>query len=115
MIYPIVPVPKPRMTQRDKWQKRACVLRYRAFKDQVRLRRVKLTPACKVIFRLPFPRSWPEDIQAQLDGKPHKCRPDLDNLVKALLDSLFAEDSHVWEIQAEKRWARKGSIEVLPA
>lgn len=34
--YPIVPVPKPRMTQRDKWQKRPAVMRYRAFCDEVR-------------------------------------------------------------------------------
>lgn len=114
MIYPIVPVPKPRMTQRDKWQKRACVLRYRKFKDEVRLRRVKLTPPCRVIFHLPFPKSWAEDIRAQLDGTPHRCRPDIDNLIKSLLDALFTEDSHVWEIQAEKRWSRKPCIEVLP-
>ena len=34
--YKIKPVPKPRMTQRDAWDKRPCVLRYRAFKDEVR-------------------------------------------------------------------------------
>ena len=30
------PVPKPRMTQRDKWAKRPCVLRYRMWADMVR-------------------------------------------------------------------------------
>lgn len=34
--YPILPVPKPRMTQRDVWQKRPVVLRYRKFCDAVR-------------------------------------------------------------------------------
>ena len=27
---------KPRMTQRDKWKKRPCVLRYHAFRDKMR-------------------------------------------------------------------------------
>ena len=42
VVYPITPVPKPRMTRRDRWAKRPCVLRYWAFKDEVRLRRVSL-------------------------------------------------------------------------
>ena len=37
MEYPIIPLGKPRMTQRDKWAKRPAVLRYRAFKDECRL------------------------------------------------------------------------------
>ncbi|WP_334470410.1 hypothetical protein [Arsenophonus sp. PmNCSU2021_1] len=34
--YPIVPVPKPRMTQRDVWEKCQVVVRYRTFCDAVR-------------------------------------------------------------------------------
>ena len=33
---PVTPVSKPRMTQRDKWKKRPCVLRYRAYCDALR-------------------------------------------------------------------------------
>lgn len=37
-VFDICPLPKPRMTQRDRWAKRPAVLRYRAFCDEVRLR-----------------------------------------------------------------------------
>lgn len=112
-LYRITPCPKPRMTQRDKWQKRPCVLRYRAFKDQVRLRRVVLDPPCRVVFHLPMPASWPEAKKAELDGMPHIQKPDLDNLEKALLDAVHLDDSHVWSIHAEKRWSRKAGIEIV--
>ena len=34
---PCEPMGAPRMTQSDKWKKRDCVVRYRAFKDEIRL------------------------------------------------------------------------------
>ncbi len=49
--FPIDVVGKPRMTQRDKWKKRPCVLRYRAFADELRL---KVGP----IDRVPYCVSW---------------------------------------------------------
>jgi len=42
MIYNINPVPKPRMTQSDKWKKRPPVLRYFAFKDECRIHDVEI-------------------------------------------------------------------------
>ena len=33
-VYHITPVPKPRMTQADRWRKRPCVVRYFAFCDE---------------------------------------------------------------------------------
>ena len=113
MRYPIEPVAKPRMTQRDKWKKRPCVLRYRAFKDQCRVRRVKLPQPCRVVFHMPMPRSWTESERSAFDGLPHTQRPDLDNLVKALGDAVCKEDSHLWSIRAEKRWAYHGAIEIV--
>lgn len=113
MRYPIEPVPKPRMTQRDKWKKRPCVLRYRAFKDQCRARRVKLPQPCLVIFHMPMPSHWSDFARRSLDGKPHTQRPDLDNLLKALGDAVCKEDSHLWNIRAEKRWSLTPGIEVV--
>src|SRR5688572_11096043 len=103
MRYPIVPVPKPRMTQRDKWKRRPCVLRYRAFKDQCRVRRVKLPQPCRVVFHMPMPASWNEMSKRGNEGQPHCSKPDLDNLLKALADAVCKDDSHLWNIRAEKR------------
>lgn len=116
MRYDIAPVPKPRMTQRDKWLKRPCVLRYRAFADKCRARRVKLPGACRIVFHLPMPRTWSVSKRVQLQGAPHTTKPDLDNLIKALMDAVLKDDAHVFDIRAEKRWTLgKAYFEVEPA
>lgn len=104
------------MTQRDKWAKRPCVLRYRRFKDQVQLRRVELPQPCHVTFWIAMPQSWPLEKRLALAGQPHRVKPDLDNLLKALCDAVHQDDAHLWDIRAEKRWAGngKGAIEVEP-
>ena len=43
--------------------------------------------------------------------KPHQQRPDVDNLVKGVMDSLFQEDSHIHTIEAKKVWSDVGYIE----
>lgn len=110
-VYDIEPVPKPRMTQRDGWQRRPAVLRYRAFKDEVRLKRVALNPdGCMVEFLLPMPKSWSHKRRAQMSGQPHTQKPDLDNLVKALADACYTDDSAIHTIAARKVWADRGEI-----
>lgn len=108
--YPIVCVPKPRMTRQDKWRARPCVVRYRAFKDRVRELQIDLVQPCKVTFNIAMPKSWSKKKRALLRGEPHMETPDIDNLVKGLLDALYADDAHVWSVWAEKRWAEMPSI-----
>jgi Holliday junction resolvase RusA-like endonuclease len=114
MIYPIEPVAKPRMTQRDRWKKRPCVLHYRAFKDKCRVHRVELPQPCKVVFHIPMPRSWKAFDRDVMDGLPHIQKPDLDNLLKGLCDAVLLDDSKVWSVHAEKRWSRRAGIEIIP-
>ena len=111
--YPITPCPKPRMTQRDKWAKRAAVLRYRAFCDECRARRVNLpADGAMVLFVLPMPPSWSKAKRDQLRGQPHTQKPDLDNLVKALNDALREDDSGVHTMAARKIWGVRGEIRI---
>lgn len=112
MKYDITPCPKPRMTRRDKWAKRPCVLRYRAFEDKCRARRMKLPQPCRVIFHIAMPASWTDSKRAAMVGMPHRQKPDLDNLIKALWDAVHKEDSHLSSVTAEKRWSFIASIEV---
>lgn len=111
--YPITPVPKPRQTRADKWKKRESVMRYRAFADEVRLRGLEIDHNSKIVFMLPMPKSWSKAKKERNDGWPHEETPDLDNLVKALFDAVYKNDSHIWRVNAEKRWGNKGSITVL--
>ena len=110
MIYSIDPVGKPRQTRRDKWAKRPAVMRYRAFCDAVRAAGVTLPDSPHVTFVLPMPTSWSRKKRAEHDDRPHRQRPDADNLLKALLDALYDEDAHVWDIRVSKRWGETGQI-----
>lgn len=111
-FFPITPVAKPRMTQQDKWAKRPCVLRYRAFKDKCRLHRVPVVSGCTVIFYLPMPESWSERKRTKMLGLPHRQKPDLDNLIKGLWDARVKKDEALDSVHAEKRWSTVGAIEV---
>ncbi len=116
MKYAITPVAKPRMTRRDKWltPPRPCVAKYWAFKDQVKAAKVVLPVACAhVIFHLAIPKSCSKKKRAELIGLPHRQTPDFDNLIKALCDAIYAQDSIIWDIRISKRWAGKGFIEII--
>jgi len=112
MEYPITPCAKPRMTQADKWKQRPAVLKYRAFKDLCRLYKVQLPEqGASITFLLPMPASWSEEKKESMNMMAHQSRPDLSNLLKALEDALFIEDSHIWHYnELRKLWAREGAI-----
>lgn len=115
MYYPITPVPAPRQVRSDAWKPRPMVLRYRAFRDEVGWRKISIDPkAVSILFILPMPRSWSVEKKKKMWGRDHEQTPDLDNLVKALLDSLFKNDSHVSRYKIiQKIWGRRGGI-IIP-
>ena len=101
------------MTQRDRWARRPCVLRYYEYKDKivdaipwehddksVKIRTVKST------FFFKPPKSWSRKKMREIlaDGL-HRQKPDIDNLLKGVLDSLVADDSSVCCIKADKLWS----------
>lgn len=113
MILNLEPVPKPRMTQRDRWARRPAVVRYYEFCDELRkLWGDKEVPAALALrFEITMPKSWSAKKKAQMNGEPHQQTPDIDNLIKAFLDALCENDSYVYSVTAEKYWSDKGSIE----
>lgn len=113
MKYKINPIAKPRMTRSDKWKQRPCVMQYRAFKDECRLLRITLGEVCNLVFHIEMPSSWSAKKKAEMVGKPHKQRPDLDNMTKAVWDAVLEDDSHIHELHAKKVWAYEGAIEIL--
>ena len=115
MILNIPPCSKPRMTQRDRWKKRQCVLDFFAFRDRIRqeVKRIntlliKESPFdwdnLTVIFLVPMPKSWSKKKKALMVGKPMQSRPDLDNYLKGLFDATHEEDSSIWKVTASKIW-----------
>lgn len=112
MRYDITPMPKPRMVRSDKWKKRPVVEKYWAYKDEIKSLGIEIEERSKIIFWIPMPESWPNKKKCKEYGQPHRQKPDIDNLYKALLDCLYEDDSHVWCADIEKRWCYNGGIEV---
>lgn len=111
MIIHIEPTPKPRMTQRDRWAKRPAVVRYYAFCDLLReLYKDEIPERVEMWFSITMPKSWSKNKQKEMMGQPHKQRPDIDNLIKAVLDAKCEDDSYVHTVLAHKTWDKKGSI-----
>lgn len=113
-VYDIKPVPKPRMTQKDKWNPSERAKRYFAYKDECRLLGIEVPEfGAHIVFHLPMPRSWSKKKKEEMRGRAHKKRPDKDNLEKALLDAIYGEDCVVWDSRVTKLWADTGYIEIF--
>jgi Holliday junction resolvase RusA-like endonuclease len=112
--YYLNPNTKPRQTRRDKFNPSKAVQRYRLFKDRVRLAKmIEVPPAGAIVtFVIPMPASWSKKKKAAMIGGPHQQVPDVDNLLKALLDAQFIDDAHIWDIRGRKLWGERGSITI---
>jgi len=115
MILNIPPCSKPRMTQRDRWKKRQCVLDFFAFRDRIKQEIKKINTFMikeppfdwdnlTVIFLVPMPKSWSKKKKDLMVGKPMQQRPDIDNYLKGLFDATHEEDSSIWKVTASKIW-----------
>ena len=110
----ITPNTKPRMTRSDKWKKRPCVLKYRAFCDELRLQakiqRFSFSGNYKICFYFEMPASWSKKKKEAMRGTPHEQTPDLDNLLKAVNDALLEQDKIVYRFEAAKWWGESSKI-----
>lgn len=114
--FDITPIPKPRMTQCDKWGKRDVVQRYWAFKKEVRALRIDVENGDGIQFTIPMPESWSKKKKREMEGQPHQQTPDIDNLLKALLDAIYDDDCHIYKLsELEKIWGIQGKIRIARA
>lgn len=107
-IFLIKAIPKPRMTQRDKWAKRPIVVKYFSYKDSLN------SLALKNDFKLPDTNCKIDFLfkakSAKLIGMPHKKKPDIDNLLKAVFDCLKKHDQTIYNISASKYYSNDDMI-----
>ena len=70
-----------------------------------------------LLFEFEVPKSLSKKKKQERQGKPHASKPDLDNLVKAVLDAyngiLYADDSQITNLVAYKVWACEGKTTIL--
>lgn len=71
----------------------------------------------EIEFRMPIPQSYSNKKKAELEWAPHNKKPDLDNLVKAVLDALngvaFEDDSLISDINAGKIYAEEPGVYIM--
>lgn len=112
LVIPVTPNTKPRQTQSDVWRKRKCVLQYRAYKDElsravegtgIKERLESGTPFI-IEFHIPIPKKISRAKREARIGQPHRQTPDVDNLLKAFLDSLLLNDCQIWNVWVRKFW-----------
>lgn len=105
------PIGKPRMTQRDKWAQRGCVTKYWRWCDDLR-RAAQLTDKLQlatphtlsICAYFQIPRSWTARQRVHLGGTYHTVTPDWDNVAKAVMDALIANDAVVSSGRTCKLW-----------
>lgn len=108
------PIGKPRMTQQDRWKKRPATGKYWAWCDVAR-QAAGLQPMQKasadefwgviVFAHTRIPKSYSAKKRAALEGRLCPMKPDTDNIIKAVCDSLFENDEKLVMMQGYKYWA----------
>lgn len=70
---------------------------------------------CHITFYIPVPRTWKKYKKEQMHMQLHQSKPDVDNLAKAVFDSMLSEDKKIADIRITKKWVNKesGWIEFL--
>lgn len=112
------PIGKPRMTRRDKWKQRPCVMRYREWADAARSA-AGIVPQANTVYSLDWtayfapPPSWSKQKRREAIGTLHRPRPDRDNIDKAILDALFKSDSGIAFGTIRKEWGEPERLEVV--
>jgi Holliday junction resolvase RusA-like endonuclease len=68
-----------------------------------------------IIFYFPVPKSWAKYKKEEMHMKLHQSKPDIDNCIKAVFDSLMSEDKYIADFRATKRWVNQdnGWIEFI--
>lgn len=124
-LFSVAPMGAVRMTYSDKWKtnpnhsnpkyrQRKAVTDYFHFKNemawQAKQMKYEMKNYLDALYCVPMPNSWTKKKKEQMNGLPCLSKPDLDNITKAVKDSLKKDDSDVWFEKAEKRWSYFGAI-----
>jgi len=117
--YPVKPkaAPRPRVTQNGtyndsdytKWKNGLKLLAKSKIKKQI-----EGEVYLQIEFFYEIPKSWTK--KKKENAKWHTSKPDIDNLIKSVMDSLngiaFKDDSQVVMIQARKQYATINGVKI---
>lgn len=118
ILQPSFIVPKPRMTQKDKFNPSKAVQRYLDYKDEITMlltiQKAVIPIPYLIAFFLPMPDKWSKAVKEENRGKYHNQVPDKDNLEKAFLDVITTDDSFVSDGRPIKYWWDTPLIVIRP-
>ena len=106
---------RPRMTRSGhaytpKRTERAEAAIRKAWIEEYGVDPVDVPVAVKIRFKYPTPKSWPmwKREQAGIYSLPKMSKPDIDNLVKTVMDALngiaYKDDAQIYQIRATKEY-----------
>ncbi|HHY74060.1 MAG TPA: RusA family crossover junction endodeoxyribonuclease [Bacillus bacterium] len=113
-----------RMTQRGKFIKPNAqrYLSYKSFLQISARQQLKSKQPLKgaldvhIVFSMPIPKSWSNKRKCEVVGRYHTKKPDTDNLVKGVFDSLnkiaWEDDNQVAKVTAVKIYSEHPGIDV---
>lgn len=114
VVFNINPIGKPRMTSGDKANHRSVTQKYWDYKSELNRLAAEanyvMGDKVDVEFHIAMPDSWSKSKKESMNGKPHQQVPDVDNIFKALGDSLKKQDKDIWYVKATKYWSYTGKI-----
>lgn len=121
---PVQPMGAVRMTGRGKFIK-SSAQRYLNYKNKIQfyaiaqaMGQLKFSGPVEVnvLFKMPIPSSWSKKKSAAAIGEYHIKKPDTDNLVKGVFDSLnkivWHDDNQVAKVTAVKVYGENPGIEI---
>ncbi|MEO1208842.1 MAG: RusA family crossover junction endodeoxyribonuclease [Cyanobacteria bacterium J06638_20] len=118
----IAPQSAPQQGQADRWRPKPKVVKYRAWRDEFAAHwqpEWKLPEMPVFIFGMPMPKSWSGKKRERMNGTVHLSRPDTDNMIKAVVDSIYRlpryegrNDSEVWCAVGLKFWSCEGYVKI---
>lgn len=121
---PVEPMGAVRMTRRGKFTSKSAH-KYLSYKNTIKwhvLKQVKHREPLEgplsvdVLFCMPIPKSWSKKKQRESVGGYHMKKPDADNLIKGVFDSLnkivWQDDNQVAKMSAMKLYAEIPMIEI---
>jgi Holliday junction resolvase RusA-like endonuclease len=120
LFIPIIPMGAVRTTQKQKFvDERA--KRYHTYKQQIAFlakQHIRTPSNCPILaeitFYMPMPQSWSQKKKDRYNGSIHRSKPDIDNLIKGLFDSLnkiaWKDDNQVYEVHCKKMYSYNPGI-----
>lgn len=116
-IIPGDPVAAPRMTQRDKWLGRPCVVKYFNWRNRSKqiCGQLPLTETIESVSIRAFfspPASTSKKKRTTMYGTLHRVKPDASNVLKAVEDALFDDDQKLARVSISKHWAIAECVEI---